>query len=333
MRKLFWLIAAAALLYTGYWMIGAKGTESAITHWVDTRRADGWHAEAGAVKTSGFPLRFDTTLTDITFGDPSTGLAYSAPYLSIESASYAPTELTARFAPQALVASPFQKISINQGDAFARLFVDAGPALALDHTTFSLADVALSSDLGWGLTLVKAEITSQRHEDNPLIHDVNFTGADLAPTQGFLAMLDGNALLAERFETLDVQMTATFSHQWDISALEEARPQPTHIKLRHLTAKWGKLDLNLAGAFDVDDRGVADGKIAIKARNWREMLDIAVATGAIPKDMENLALRAGKMLAGLKGNADTIDAELTLSNGMLLLGFIPIGPAPNFTIR
>ena len=138
---------------------------------------------------------------------------------------------------------------------------------------------------------------------------------------------------SDEFETLDLDMSATFDGPWNIHALEGPRPQPTKIELTTLAAHWGELDLKLAGSFDIDARGYPMGTLAVKAENWREMIELAISIGAIPENMSKLSLRAGEMLAGLSGRKDTIDAELTLKDGMISLGFIPLGPAPRIVIR
>ncbi|WP_417268784.1 DUF2125 domain-containing protein [Celeribacter sp.] len=333
MRKILWLILIAALVYSGYWLVGAKSTERAIAGWIAARESEGWQAEYDDLSTGGFPLRFDTTITALSLADPETGVAYNAPRLEFKSASYAPTALSAVFASGATFATPLQRIDVSHDRADADLFVDAGPNLTLDVAAFSLENVTLTSTLGWGVTLANGSFNTKRSADNPLTHDIRFSARDFIPNDGLMSALDKDGILSDRFETLDIAVTATFDAPWDIHALEGQRPQPTRIDIETFAAQWGTLDLQIAGGFDVDDRGTPTGKIALKARNWREIIEIATATGLIPADMKSLALRAGQVLAGLKGNADTIDAELSLSDGMILLGFIPIGPAPNFSIR
>ncbi|MBU2890212.1 DUF2125 domain-containing protein [Celeribacter halophilus] len=333
MRKLFWLLLAAVVIYSGYWMIGAKGTESAIAAWIDSRASEGWQAEVADIKTRGFPTRFDTEIREPQLADPRTGVALSTPRIEILSQSHRPTRFTLRMAPEVTLASPYQRLDITQDLAEAQLFVDPGPSLTLDHAALSLQNMRVASTATWGFTLESGEITTQRQADDPLTHDIALHVEGFAPTGGLIDGLDPKGLLSDRFEALDLDMQATFDGPWNIHALEGPRPQPTHIDLTTLSAHWGELDLKLAGAFDINARGYPVGKLAIKAENWREMIELAISVGAIPENMSNLTLRAGEMLAGLSGRKDTIDAELTLKDGMISLGFIPLGPAPRIVIR
>lgn len=333
MRKLLWLALALVLLYAGYWFIGARGTEKAIAAWTNAREAEGWQAEYASVETTGFPMRFDTTIREALFADPQSGVAYSTPQIDILSQSHRPTRLTARFAETAAIATPYQTIEVTQDRAEAELFVDPGPALTLDHSAAILNTVVMQSSLGWGLVLEAAQFTTQRDADDPLTHAIAFNAKGFAPTGGLMATLDPSGLLSDRFETLDIDMTARFDAPWNIHALEGPRPQPTHLKLADLSAQWGELTLRLAGEFDIDAQGTPTGKLSVKAENWRQMIQIATAMGAIPENMSGMVERAGEMIAGLSGRKDTIDADLTLANGTISMGFIPLGPAPQIRIR
>lgn len=333
MRKLIWIVLAAFIVYSGYWMIGARGTERAISGWMAARASDGWQAESVEIKTRGFPTRFDTAIMDPRLADPRTGVAFSTPKIEILSQSHRPTRFTLHMAPEMSLASPYQKIDITQDSAEAQLFVDPGPSLTLDHASLAINGLKLASNADWGLTLDTTQIATQRSADNDLTQDITVNAQGFAPTGGLIEELDPEGLLSDRFEELDLKMSATFDGPWNIHSLEGPRPQPTHIDIDTFSAHWGELNLKLTGAFDVDKRGYPVGKVAVKAENWREMVELAIATGAIPEDLSGLALRAGEMLAGLSGRKDTIDAELNLKDGMITLGFIPLGPAPRLVIR
>ncbi|AJE48373.1 DUF2125 domain-containing protein [Celeribacter indicus] len=333
MRRFLWLIPIAAILYAGYWVIGARGTEKAIESWIAARAAEGWQAEYSDVKTRGFPTRFDTVIREPQLADPRSGVAFSTPRIEILSQSTRPTRFTARAADEARFATPYQRIDVTQTRAEAELFVAAGPSLTLDHSSATLEDLAVTSSLGWGVTLDTGRFVTQRDAADPLTHRITLTAHGLEPAEGMMDSLDPEGRLTDRFDTFELDMRTRFDAPWDIHALEGPRPQPTHVDLTGLAAQWGPLKLRLTGAFDVDPRGYPEGTVAVKAENWREMIEIATAMGAIPEQMEKIALRAGGMLAGMSGRKDTIDAELTLRDGMITLGFIPIGPAPRLTIR
>jgi hypothetical protein len=73
--------------------------------------------------------------------------------------------------------------------------------------------------------------------------------------------------------------------------------------------------------------------VIVKATNWREMLGVAEAAGAIPPSVRSGLERGLGFLAQLSGPADTLDVPLSFRNGRVMLGPLPIGPAPRIVIR
>ncbi|MEN8874678.1 MAG: DUF2125 domain-containing protein [Pacificibacter sp.] len=333
MRKLIFLCLGLVVLYSGYWLITARASERGIETWLNSRAAQGWQTEVASVKTRGYPLTFETDLTDLAIADPNTGLAAQTQRFSIKSKSYAPTKLHAQLDQNARISTPFQTIDITNENIGGTLFVEAGPALTMHRAAFDFINVTAKSNLDWGFTVDKASATAVRSEDNRLAHDITMNIENLAPVAAMMSRLNPDGILSDSFDSMKVDATVTFDKDWDITALEGPRPQPTHVVLRNVAATWGALDLRLAGDFKVDANGYPNGKIAVKATNWREMISLATTAGIIPQDLAPLAMSAGEMLAKLKGNSTTIDAELTLARGTISMGFLPLGPAPRITIR
>ncbi len=83
MRALVIVIGLAALLWSGYWLIGASRATKGTRDWLDARSVDGWMAGAADIRTRGFPNRFDTTLTEPRLALPSGQAVWSAPFLQI----------------------------------------------------------------------------------------------------------------------------------------------------------------------------------------------------------------------------------------------------------
>ena len=107
----------------------------------------------------------------------------------------------------------------------------------------------------------------------------------------------------------------------------------TAIDLDDLSARWGEITFRAAGELIVDERGVPEGKLTIKAVEWRRLLEMAVGTGMIAEVLRPTIERALELMAGLEGSPDTLDAPLTFQKGFVSLGPIPIGPAPRIVIR
>ena len=332
MKRLLFVIIAAAALYAGYWFVGSSSATAGFERWFEERRAEGWVADVDSIKTRGFPSRFDTTLSGISLADPDTGLAYSAPFLQIFSLSYKPEHLIAVWPNEQTFSSPFGKAAITSDDMRASLIVKKNTSLALEKANFTADAVSVVMDTGETLGAANALMAVQLV---PAAQNTYQFGVDLKnvvlPEPKGLRLEAG--ILPEALEYARGDVTAAFDAPWDLNALQSARPQPTRIDVKLIEAKWGQLELRLACGFDVDTQGRASGQITIKAQNWRDILALSAATGAIPEQLIRPIEQGLSLLSGLSGNRNTLDLPLTLDAGLMKLGPIPIGPAPLFRLR
>ncbi|MEY8839893.1 DUF2125 domain-containing protein, partial [Cribrihabitans sp. XS_ASV171] len=169
--------------------------------------------------------------------------------------------------------------------------------------------------------------------ETPETYRIAASADGFTPGTTLRQVLRPSSALPRSFETAQAEMTVTFDKPWDRSALEDRRPQPQRIDLRLAELHWGELRLFATGSLTVDEQGVPTGEIAIKAENWREMLAMAQASGALPPRAVEPAARVLGMLAGLGGNPAALDAQLNFRDGYVALGPIPLGPAPRIILR
>ncbi|RPE67152.1 hypothetical protein EDD53_1556 [Pacificibacter maritimus] len=333
MRKLIFLFLIAVVLYSGYWLIGARTTERSIAAWLSARQAEGWQADYAALDTGGYPLSFHTVLQDLAIADPKTGVAYQTSQFELKSRSFTPTRVEATLAQDLRVSTPLQTINATNETINSTLVLGVGPSLTVHQAAFNFSEITAQSSAGWELFLNEAQAQAVRNPDTPFTYETQFSLTGLKPSSGLLSKLNPEGVLSDTFDSLQIDTTIKFDKDWDITALEGPRPQPKHVVLHKASAIWGAVNLNIAGEFDVDKQGYPNGTIQIQATNWRELIALGTASGVIPQSMESIALRAGEILAKMKGNANTIDAELSLSGGSIAFGFIPLGPAPRLIIR
>lgn len=333
MRKLTVFVLVIFGLYAGYWFVGSAAVERGLNTWLADRQDDAWLVEYSDLNTRGFPSRFDTTITDIELVDTQNGLAWSAPFFQLLALSYRPTHVIAVWPNEQLIATPYEEIVVTSTEMKASAVVEAGTSLPLDRSVLEVSDLALTSDLGWSATVRDGQLATRRIDTLENGHEVNITANGVRPPEALLSFLDPADLLPNQVKTLQVDVSLGFDAPWDRFALEQKRPQITVLELNDLKAKWGDLDLRAAGALTVNRRGVPTGEITLKARNWREMLEILIQTGVIPEGSELLATRALEVLAEMSDNPKTLDAPLTFRNGRISLGLIPLGPAPRLVIR
>ena len=92
-------------------------------------------------------------------------------------------------------------------------------------------------------------------------------------------------VLPPEIGTVGLDVTLAFDRPWDRPAIEGDNPVIEEVsRSATLTLTWGKLDLRGRGTLDVDAEGFAEGRLDLRARNWREMIDVAESAGVARPD-------------------------------------------------
>ncbi len=333
MRGLIRVIIVITVIWSAYWFVAGIGLRNAITTWFDTRQEQGWQAEFAEVTTAGYPLSHVTRLSSPALADPFNGTAWSADWIQFQSPAIWPGRQVLRFADTPQRLSYFDQTSaIQAADMQAELQLQPGVALVLEKMAltagaWSVADNSEALAGGETLALVMEQT------ETPETYMISARIDAFMPGDELRALMRSATTLPQTFETLELDMRATFDRPWDRSALELSRPQPVNIELRLAEMKWGALRLFAAGELDVDPQGIPTGEIAIKAENWRDMIAMANAAGALPDQAVDPVTRALNFMAGLGGNPNALDLQLNFRDGFVALGPLPIGPAPRLILR
>ncbi|MEM8655750.1 MAG: DUF2125 domain-containing protein [Pseudomonadota bacterium] len=332
MRKVMWIAALAALAWCSWWWVASASLRGAVTTWFDARAAEGWQAELRAIEGGGFPLSLRAGLRDVAVADPDAGLAIQTDALNITAPAWWPGDVTVALNDDPiLLASPLGRSTLTMQDGVMALNLHPGTALELDA-------------LGW--TAGSWQVTDaqgvQAQASDLTLTMVQRAGADYALTASASSFAPGDATrrglrlpdgFPNAFDSLQMRANITFDRPWDRRALDQRRPQPRVIDLHLAEAIWGDLQFNLSADLTVDGMGVPAGTVAIQAENWRTMLDLAQNIGVLPAQLRGQAESVLQALANASGSADTLDVELTLRDGAIRLGFIPLAPAPRLILR
>jgi hypothetical protein len=333
MRILVAILALAAVGWTGWWFLIATAKERALGVWLAERRADGWVAEAAAVDFGGFPYRIDTTVRGLELANPAAGWSWSAPAFQFVNLAYQPNHLIAIWPPEQSFATPFGTTRITSETMRGSLVVEPNARVALRRATVELAEVTLEGE-GWEVGLAEALLSTRHAEGGPAFaHDIAFEATTLTLPEALARAVDRAGMLEPAIEAVRVEATAVFDRPLDRLAVEGAPPVLERLDVANVAFVWGTLDLRGKGAVAPDARGFAEGRIDVRARNWREMLDVAEASGALTPGVAG-ALRGGLgLIARLGGDRDTLEAPLEFAGGVTRLGPVPIGPAPRLAAR
>lgn len=333
MRKALKWALIMALLFTALWSGAVFALKRGLAGWFDQRRAEGWIAEYSTIEAAGFPGRMEIRLNGLDLADPDTGLAWRAPTFVFFAPAWRPGNITALWPDEQIIATPFEKIALSADKMQAAVSFTEFSDFNLASIALDLGQVALTSSTGWASSLESGHLSLQQIEGPDFTYRLHFEARGMVPASPFLRRLSDIALLDDRIEGITIDAFVTFDAPWDRYAIERARPQITHISLELLSADWGELSLWMAGEVDVNEAGIPEGQVAVKARNWREMVALARELGAVGEALEPSVLSALSFLASLSGDEKTLDTPLSFRNGYIAFGPLPIGEAPDLTIR
>ena len=334
MRRLVWLGVVLAVLWSGWWFFASMAIKNGVSAWLADRRAEGWQADVAQTRISGFPVSLNVTLTDPALADPQTGVAFTTSSLQISAPAWSPGTVSVIFPSDELALStPIAHYKAIAEDAEANLELRTGMSAEVKALTLQAGSWSISAP--WGVLLGAAGVDMQMlqdAEDRTLyaikLESPAFQHGDV-PRRA-LRLPDDWPLA---FDNLLLDMSVRFDKPLDRRTIEEARPQPRRVELRVAEAAWGNLLFRLAADLDVSDAGLPTGDVALQARNWQDILEIAESAGILPGPVRPQLENILAALARGSGNPDAIDVTLALRKGTIFMGFIPLGPAPRLVIR
>ena len=332
MKRLLVVIVVAAALWSGYWVVAMRGAKVGFEAWFAARRAEGWQAEYASLAVRGFPNRIDTTFERPALADPETGLAWEAPFFQIFALSYKPNHIIAVWPGQQRLSTPQAKFDIASADMRASLVMAPQPRLPLERSNLVARAMAIEGP-GGTTTLEGLQLALGRLEGAVEEYRIALNADGLTPPLpgGFTLRTGGR--LPRRLDALRADLSVGFDRPWDLTALEQGRPQPRRIRVRLAEAKWGALELALAGELRIDAAGRPEGRLTVKARNWRDIVALIRAGGWLPEAWLGPVEEALGLAAQLSGNVQSLDLPLDFADGGMSLGPIPLGAAPVLRLR
>lgn len=315
-----WLWAAgvlALLLCLAYWaaLIWAlqAGTKAALSPPEGTP----WSVTAETAEQSLWPPA--ATIHAPQVFNLDTGAYWSADWARLELPPLAP--LTARL----LLPESEQKLALRGylghlwgSDLRAELALRMG--LDVKQIHLSGRDITLGGAPERRIALSSADLSLQRQGDALYGFDINLK--DLRPTQEMLAAAP--APLPDTLAPLVASGALRFA-----APLKAQGPEPMLIAVQidSATLAWGNMRLTLSGGASADDRGFATGQFRVVVENGAQMVALARDMGWIDAQMQDTATR---MLRFMGGGQSRLELPLSLEDGLLRLGAIPLGPAPRF---
>jgi len=324
MRALLWVVVAAAVTWGGYWFAGARALETAAQTWFRTQTDAGLVAEHSALSVSGFPNRFDLTVTNLRLANPATGYGWTAPFVQILSLSYRPRHIIAAFAKQHQDQTPWQDLAVASDKLQGSVVFVPGTNLALDRLTVAGDGMRVTSDLGWTVGVDKLRFATRQVESNGTRHEIGLEMLGLQPDPGVTAALPD---FPETLEKLRLDAIVTLTVPLDRRA-GQSYPRASHVDVKEVRLVWGTLVLSGSGSVAAAADGLAEGRIALRLTNWRDAMPLAVAAGLITAEVAPTWQNMLALLAAQTGTPEDLDLSLIFARGRASLGPFPLGPAP-----
>ena len=330
MKRLTFVVIAAALLWSGFWVFQSNVQKQAIAHWFENRRAKGWAADYTDLSVSGFPNRLDTTMTDPRLGDPESGMVWESGFLQLFRLSYNPKHIIAVVDNAQSYATPHSTLSVTTSDARASLKLLDTESWAVERMILVTEVLNAISDQDWGLSADVAQLSLEVSPDEPSDYRVALDVRGLRGTFPDIITTSGSNQAPIDRLTADVRvsMNAPLTR----TAVESRRPQPQSLTVNLAEAQWSGLRLAAAGTLDITQSGTPVGTLTLKIRNWREMLTRERDAGRLTQSALDQIDFVLTLISGLAGNPETLDLPFDFKNGQIWLGPLHMGEAPRLIL-
>ena len=326
MRALLVLVFAAALLWGGYWFVGARAAENAAEAWFDGQTAQGWIAEKDSLSLAGFPSRFDLTVEGVHLAEPDRRFDLRAPFVQVLSLSYRPWHLIAALPHAFDLRIDGQNLRISSEKMQASLKVEPKSALPLDRFASEADAVQIVSDYGWTLAADRVRFATRQDTASANGHEIGLEIKGLRPDTALTAALAGTGL-PEVIE--EARLTLLLGLSAPIDRFSEGNPpQVVRVTVQEGLIRWGKIVLFVKGEVAPDADGLAEGRLELRLENWREALSVVQALGVIPPQLQKTTEAMAQGFADVGGNPDVLTLPMVFAGGRMSLGPLPLGSAP-----
>ena len=311
MKKLLFVIVAAALAWSGYWFFQANALKTAIDDWKAREIAAGRDVSYSDVTVAGFPNRLDTTFTDLVIANPDTGWSWSAPQFQILRMVYSDRQMIFAFPNSQQITNGSNNWTITSERLLASFRRDGDDALIRFIAEAPFLNIESSDGTSTALAAVNFAIEQ----------------TDVEPGL-YRAILSADA--AARSDEATVDGLTAQSELRFAAPLTPGKDRPTIQQINLKSAEYGLGDtrITLDGEFDVDKRGRLTGDLAFETENWRALLEQAQDEWGLGRDGVRFLNDVLTLVASLQGNRDQLNVKLRLNKGVVSLGPLPVGQIP-----
>ncbi|MEO8242816.1 MAG: DUF2125 domain-containing protein [bacterium] len=324
MRGLLWAVLALGVLWGGYWVAGSQAIERGVDQWFTDQAASGITATEAGISVSGFADRFDLTVTNPHLADPATGWGWQAPFAQVFAMTWKPWHVIAALPHDQVIEAPDQRISLKSSRLTGSLRVQPSTDGTLEEVVVEGHDLLANSDLGWTIGAKSLVAAIARDATRQFGQHLGLEVTDLVPDPSL-----GNLVpeLGPVISSVHLDATLVLTAPID-RHMADTLPALHSIILTDFHAIWGASSLSASGTIKRADDGHAEGIIEVRVKSWRVVPKLFVAAGLIRPEMGDTIERGLETLAADGPDRNELTLPLTLADGWMSLGPLPLGPAP-----
>ena len=323
MRKAIWILASCGVVWAAIWIVLTQLGAYAVRSWFDHQRAAGLVATHDGVRAHGFPHRFGIAVMQPFIEDSTAPVAWQAPRLDIAAAAHRPHHVVVTWPDQQQLRVAGWDVALRSEALRAAMTLQPLAGFAPGHG--ALTGRALEVEAA-GLTsrLGTLDLALDQLASDPQSWNVALDATALELPQ-LVTMLPENP--PRSIEQLHVD-AALHTAPRDAAAGAPVRGWAGQLELHRMQLSWGEMELGLQGDMTAAHDGALSGRFTLRARNWQQMLEMATALGVLGDERAEFLRRALQTLDDGTEGEQTLEVPLTLADGHVRIGRIPIAPLP-----
>ena len=327
MKWMFKLLIMAAILWSGYWFVGAKAQKELFATLLSNSRNTGWTAESQTLGVQGFPNRFDTTLTHLDIQDPTGQWGWQAEAFQIKALSYSPDHVILAWPGAQVFNTPAGRLTLNAQLLRASLVLTPTPDLPLSRLQLEGAGLHLEAGAGWLAEIATLNAALFQNDSTKTRYHLGIDATGITPPARFTSRLGGGGNLPALISHLHIAAQVDFDREINRLAFSTGQPPlPTGAEIEPSRIIWGGSTLEVSGRLTANPAGYLDGILQLKAHNWQPLFAVFLRASQLGIT-EKLTLKRALDAASSTGE---LALTLTFANGETRIGPVRIGPAPAY---
>ena len=316
------VVVTAMAGWSGFWFHIAEKVRTELQRHADenSQTREWTHRE---LEISGFPFRIRVDLSQprLALRRPPREFHWQTEHIKAVGHPWQPRHILFDLAGQHLFTATRKasqhSLTFDSSEALASMKTDAQgmPArLSLDSKA-----IRLRYDGAAAVEAKRLQIHARPAPDAPDSVDVALRGDGLEVNPGVLSVEFPHTV-----KLVDLQTTVTGLLKGDASPQNLAawRDDGGTLEITKLHLQWGDMDIDASGSLALDDQMRAIGALTARIKGHDQLLDIAVASGAMDKDHLMAARAVLGLLAAAAGGV--LSVPVRLQDGKLFLGPAPI---------